>query len=101
MAKYCANCGAEIGDGGNYCPECGAAVGGYVNARSSSGVSDAVKTAAMVGGTVLGATALNNLAWQMTHRRRPPYCGFRRSAPPPPGPGSGGFGRRGGPGGRR
>lgn len=98
MSKYCTNCGAEMGDSVNYCPQCGTPADGYAGASENSGLSDAARTAAVVGGTVLGVSALNNLARQMAHRRRPPYYG------PMGGPGPGwrggpGPGRPGGPGG--
>ncbi|MCD7748668.1 MAG: zinc-ribbon domain-containing protein, partial [Oscillospiraceae bacterium] len=65
MSYYCPNCGLEVADGVNYCPSCGASMTG--------GLSSAARTAATVGGVVLGASALNNLAWQLGHRRRPMY----------------------------
>lgn len=93
MSVYCQNCGAELLDSANFCPQCGASITG-----AQSGTSDAARTAATVGGVVLGAAALESLAFRMSHRRRPMY-----GAPPPPPPrrppmrGPGGFG--GGPGG--
>ncbi|MCD8005310.1 MAG: zinc ribbon domain-containing protein, partial [Oscillospiraceae bacterium] len=66
MSVYCQNCGAELLDSANFCPQCGASVTG-----GGSGVSNAAKTAATVGGVVLGAAALENLAFRLSHRRRP------------------------------
>lgn len=97
MSVYCPNCGAAAADGVNYCPQCGAAM----NGSGTAGMSDAAKTAAVVGGAVLGVSALNNLARRLGHRRRPMYF-----APPPReprgphGPGFGGPGGPHGPGGR-
>lgn len=96
MARYCQNCGCEMQDAANFCPQCGASVSG---ATQNSGTSDAVKTAATVGGVVLGASALSGMVRRMTHRPRPMYRG------PMGGPPMGGHGPHGshgphGPGGR-
>lgn len=87
MAVYCTNCGATIDEGVNFCPQCGASLTGSVGSGKKEW-SDTAKTAAAVGGAVLGASALSSLVRRMTHRRRPPYGG------PPmggfgPGPGFG------------
>ncbi|MCD8364240.1 MAG: zinc ribbon domain-containing protein, partial [Clostridiales bacterium] len=112
MSGYCNNCGAVIEEGVNFCPHCGASLNGSsgtVNqnyaAGSNSGWSDAAKAAAMVGGAVIGASTLSNLARRVTHRRRPPYMPPMGGPPPmgrpggpppmgrPGGPGMGGPGR--------
>ena len=71
MARYCQNCGAQLSDSGNFCPNCGAQVGTYSNNtntnQSSSNSNSGLKTAAIVGGTILGVSALN----RVSHRPRP------------------------------
>ncbi|MCC8139773.1 MAG: zinc ribbon domain-containing protein [Lachnospiraceae bacterium] len=92
MSTYCDNCGAVLEEGANFCPQCGASIYGNSNtATSDSGWSNAAKTAAAVGGTMIGVSALTGLARRMTHRRLPPYM------PPMGGPGGPGMGghRRG------
>ena len=74
MAVYCQNCGAEILADANYCPQCGTCVNGSSKTGSTT-TSNAVKTAAAVGGVVVGVSALNNLAHRLSHRRRPMYGG--------------------------
>lgn len=76
MAKYCQNCGAEMQDAANFCPQCGASVSGTgAGTAQKSGTSDTVKTAATVGGVVLGASVLSGMLRSMTHRPRPMYRG--------------------------
>ena len=100
MANYCRSCGAALDDGVNFCPVCGTALNGSGNNNAntaSTGIdgSDVLKTAAVIGGAAVGASALTGLARRLTHRRRPPYMG-----PPPMGEpgGRGGYGGPGGPG---
>ena len=91
MAYYCPNCGAAMDDSANFCPSCGAALNGTTADNST------LKTAATVGGVVLGASALSSLARSLTHRRRPPYMmdpGPRHGGPGGPGGGPHGGGRR-------
>lgn len=97
MARYCQNCGSEMQDTANFCPQCGASASGTTQ---KSGTSDAVKTAATVGGVVLGASALSGMVRRMTHRPRPMYRGPMGG--PPMGGHGGPHGSRGphGPGGR-
>ena len=113
MSFYCQTCGALVNDGSNFCPSCGAALNNtaydanynntYDNSNNGGKGSGVLKTAAVVGGVALGATALSGLARNLTHRRRPPYMGpMRGPEPMPPGPGGmGGRGGMGGPGGMR
>ncbi len=100
MANYCQYCGAEILDSSNYCPQCGASlVNGTINGSTGSTggtASNTVKTAATIGGVVLGASALNSLARRLSHRRRPMYRGPMGG---PRGPMGGPGGPMGGPGG--
>lgn len=106
MSGYCSNCGAAIEDGVNFCPQCGASVNGYANTANqtdsagyNSGVSGAAKTAAVIGGAVIGASTLSGLARRMTHRRRPPYMPPMGGPPPMPPMGRPGGPPMGGPGG--
>ena len=68
MAYYCPSCGAVVEGDANFCPSCGASINGGTISDNST-----LKTAATVGGVLLGASALNSLARSLTHRRRPPY----------------------------
>jgi len=108
MAVYCKNCGLAVDENTNFCPQCGASIygdtaaayndGSYNNVNGEkSGWSNAAKTAAVVGGVVVGASALSNLARRMTHRRRPPYMPPMGGPPPMGRPGMRGPGM-GGPG---
>lgn len=91
MAVYCPNCGAEIQGNANFCMQCGTHIGAGSETTTNS---NAVKTAATVGGIVVGAAALNSMAHRLSHRRRPMYG--PATPPPPPGrPGPGGPGRGG------
>lgn len=80
MAFYCPNCGVLLQDGTNFCPNCGTPVNSRTTA-STSGLAGVAAAAAVVGGTVLAANAAHDLAWKLTHRRRPIY-----TPPPPPPP---------------
>ena len=102
MAFYCPNCGVQLQDGVNFCPNCGASVNGR-SAASSSGLGNAVKTAAVIGGAAVAANAVSNLAWRLTHRPRPIYTPPPPPPPPPHhrGPGPRGHHGPGGPGGPR
>ena len=109
MSVYCNSCGAAVDESSNYCPKCGASIYGSADAANQNGTeavhsgwSNTAKTAAAVGGVVLGASALSGLARRMTHRRRPPYMPPMGGPPPmgrppmggPGGPPMGGHGRR-------
>ena len=117
MTYTCRSCGGAVDENVNYCPYCGALVtvnadgstynyGNYSNASGTNNTadnknsSDALKTAAIAGGAVLGASALTGIARNLTHRRRPPYMGMGGGRPPM-GPPPGGHGGMGGPGGGR
>lgn len=79
MAKYCQNCGGEMQDTANFCPNCGASLTG--SNQTATGSSNTFKTAATVGGVVLGASALTGLVRRMTHRPRPMYRGPHMGGP--------------------
>lgn len=100
MANYCPQCGAEIYNNSNYCPQCGANLSGTANGANvatGKSASNTAKTAATIGGVVLGTAALSSLAHRLCHRRRPMYRGPMAGPPPMGGP----RGPMGGPGGRR
>lgn len=78
MARYCQNCGSEMQDTANFCTQCGASASG---SAQKSGTSDAVKTAATVGGAMLGASVLTSVVRRMTHRIRPMYRGHMGGLP--------------------
>ena len=106
MAFYCPNCGVMLQDGTNFCPNCGTQLNARATAPASgTGLGGVAAAAAVVGGTVLAANAAHDLAWKLTHRRRPIYT---PPPPPPPmphhrgpGPGPGPRGPRGPRGGGR
>ena len=119
MTYTCRSCGGAVDENVNYCPHCGAlitvnadgstynynntAANGNSNNNAGSSNSGILKTAAIAGGAVLGASALTGIARNLTHRRRPPYTGMGGGRPPmgPPPGGHGGMGGPGGPGGGR
>lgn len=98
MPVYCPNCGAEIQDNANFCMQCGVSINAGNATTTSSDASNAAKTAATVGGVVVGAAALNSLGRRLSHRRRPMYGGPATPPPPPGRPGPGGPHGPGGPG---
>ncbi len=87
MATYCQYCGSEILDNVRYCPHCGASLinGTFNGSTASTGeaASSTMRTAAKIGGVVLGASALNSLARRLSHRRRPMYYSRPMGGPPP------------------
>ena len=84
MSLYCQNCGAALADNANFCPQCGASTNSCT--PTDSGMSDAAKTAATVGGVIAGAAILNSLGRRLAHRRRPLYGGPPPMPRPHPGP---------------
>lgn len=103
-AKFCPNCGAPADSSGNrtYNSDYNS---NYNNSYTNNTAGEngknrsGLKTAAAVGGTVLGVSALGGLVRSMTHRRRPPYMGMGGMGQPPMGPPPGGMGGMGGHGG--
>ena len=97
MKVYCTNCGETIDENVNFCPYCGVSL---TDSNDNSGSetnewSDTAKTAATVGGAVLGAYTLSSLLRRMTHRRPPhPHHPPHRHGGHGHGPGPGGRGHR-------
>lgn len=95
MKVYCTNCGETIDETAKFCPSCGTALTDSVDRKTTdSEWSSTAKTAATVGGTVLGAYALSSLMRSLFRPRPRPFH-------PPHHHGPMGGPRGHGPGGRR
>lgn len=61
MKVYCTSCGEVIEENARFCSNCGISLTDSINRKSDNEWSNTTKTAATVGGTILGAYALSNL----------------------------------------